>query len=97
MATNTPNSTKTSPGPERNAALHGHIVLRHQDGDEQAKALDHEAESHQGEAGAVPGEQRALGGEEDSGIVQVGHCSSSIYVAYSPAFFSDCRNCGASW
>ena len=58
-------------GPEGYATLQRHVVLRHQDEDEQAEAFDNEPECYQGEAGTVPGEQGAFGSEKNSWIVQL--------------------------
>jgi len=59
--------------PEREGSGGHQVPLRREQPQEQAEALDHETEGHQGEAGAVPRQQRALRREQHPRIIQVGH------------------------
>src|SRR5512139_928767 len=53
--------------------------IRAQHVQQQAEALEHEAERHQREAGAAPRHERAFGGEEDARVVEVGHQTGSTW------------------
>src|SRR5512139_3935198 len=53
--------------------------IRAQHVQQQAEALEHEAERHQREAGTAPRHERAFGGEKDAGVVEVGHQTGSTW------------------
>ncbi len=57
--------------PERDAALQRCSMLGQDDVDKQPESLNDKAERHQRKAGAVPGEERPLSGEKNSGVVEI--------------------------
>lgn len=64
---------KGKPDPESGIFLQCSAPLGQQHLHKQAEPFNHEPECHQGEAGAIPCQQRAFSSEENSGIIQVGH------------------------
>ncbi len=89
-AANTPSATKPMPiqnetavdrPGHRHAGLEAHVLQ------EQAETLDHEAERHQRQAGAVPRQQSAFGSEQDAGVVEIRH------AAIVPRAAKDCAAC----
>ncbi len=61
------------PDHEGHVAFEDHRLLAPDQLQEQPEALDHEAERHQRDGGTVPGEQGALGGEQNARVVEIRH------------------------